>query len=199
MKKIYKKFLFIILFLSILFSFCIPTYANENYTSQIAINLTVPENFDLPCYAVFYNVTTDQEFQVNLIKENNYRGRVSVPAGDYLVAQISVVDDVTCKYPFSLGDDFTLTEKNNITIESILLNYDEVQEKIDNYIDSQSSEEVIVESTEELEKEEIIEEVVDEPIEEEKDFPMFIFIIIIIAVVLFLSFICLYIYKNNND
>ena len=199
MKFYIKKLMAMMLFICVLCSFIVPVYASENYTSQIAINLTVPENFDLPCYATFYNVTLDEDFTINLIKENNYRGRMNVPAGDYLVGQIQVVDDLTCKYPFLADiEDFTLSDNNNQTVQASLLNYDEVQEQINNYINSETSQVVSSESIEPIE-EESSEEVVIEPQEEEKQVPIFLIIIIVVAIVLFIGFIIYCIYKHNQD
>lgn len=160
---------------------------------QIAVNLTVPESFDMPCYAVVYNIDTETEYMISLLKENDYRGRELVTPGTYLIAQISVVDDLTCRYPFELPmDPVVLEEKTNHTVSSKLLNFDEVEEDIEEFIsESISSEEPIEEKTEE----EIEVYLPEDDIEEEKEMPFIAKALIVIIGLIIVSFIGFVIYR----
>lgn len=198
MKKLYQKLILILV--SIFFLFPNVAFASEMEKScQITINLDVPNHFDLPCYAVICNLDTFEMTKINLIKQNDYRGRENVVPGTYTIAQISVVDDVTGQYPFDLPTEpYILEENSTTTFSSRLLNYKEVDRTIKEFLGEPIEEDPIEESIEKPGKVEfpedepiIVPPVIEDPIEEPRKFPDFkiVFKLLITIVVVMVSLV----------
>ena len=134
-KKILVRILLFALFIPVTVS-----AAEANGKCQITIKLSVPEGFDLPCYAWVYSVSEDKEYVLNLLKENDYREKLSASAGEFQIYQIAVIDDNINAYPFEFPRDVIEVGVNeNYTLEPRLRNYEEVDETIKKYLGTRVS------------------------------------------------------------
>lgn len=97
---------------------------------EIDAKAVLPENFGLNCYLNIHNNTDGKTYQLPLYKENSYKQRIYVTAGDYVVTEVSVFDDVTGMYPMTYPADFTVSSGDTHTLEVTLMNFDEIEQVI---------------------------------------------------------------------
>lgn len=103
------------------------TVHDEVNTVQISLLCKMPRYFTLGVKMELLNLDTDEMYEIVATNANNYYGKLYVPAGSYTVASVMVDGDITDKYPMEYPEDFTVYDDSNHSIETTLVNYDEIQ------------------------------------------------------------------------
>lgn len=103
------------------------TVHDEVNTVQISLLCKMPQYFTLGVKMELLNLDTDEMYEIVATNANNYYGKLYVPAGSYTVASVMVDGDITDKYPMEYPEDFTVYDDSNHSIETTLVNYNEIQ------------------------------------------------------------------------
>ena len=102
------------------------TDKNEVNNVQINYHVIVPEGFTLGAFVDIENADSGETYHIISTAPNQYYGRMFVPEGSYHIANYGIVDDLTDKYPLEKPEDFTVEKNESHTIETTLINYDEI-------------------------------------------------------------------------
>lgn len=166
--------------------------------SQVTVLVNnVPEDWDKELFLTFYDLNTYQEYYIVLYKNNNFIGRLSVPAGTYCIASAGAIGDAAGRISVSWSpelDTFTLSNKQVVSID---LSFS--QETLDKYYGVYEEPEQVVE------KPPVEEPIIEEIVEEEKEPSLLVKIIIEIIPYVIFFFIGLGIfvlvdkYKKNME
>ena len=89
----------------------------------------MPEYFNLASFVQIMNVETNKTYQIIATYSNTFLARMYVPAGEYVVLRCGIYDDGINEYPMTQPEGFIVEENDNHTIESTLVNYDEIAEE----------------------------------------------------------------------
>ncbi len=102
------------------------TKSSEN-NAQINFSCRIPEYFTLGAYIELQNEDTGKIYRIFATSNNEYIGRMFVPDGKYHVMICGIWEDNTSKYPMTQPNDFEIEENGVITVESTLVNYDDIE------------------------------------------------------------------------
>lgn len=105
------------------------TIHDEVNTVQLSIHCVMPEYFTLGVRMRIVNTDMDKMYEITATNANKYFGKLYIPAGNYTVASVMVDGDITNRYPMEYPEDFSVEDDSNHSIETTLVNFDEIQKE----------------------------------------------------------------------
>ena len=103
-------------------------------TCQITFKAIIPERFGLDCKAELIN-EDGLAIEIPLYASNDYTERFFVPQGKYTVSKVGVWGDNAGEYPMTYPEKFIINDGDTKLLETTLVNYSEIYEKIKNKVE----------------------------------------------------------------
>lgn len=112
-------------------SYITETVKDEINTAQLTFHCIMPDGFNLGVYAEIRNTNIGKSYQLLATSVNEYISRMYVPEGFYEIENIYVAGDTKNQYPMDIPESFLLYGDDMYTLETTLLNYDEIKKEAD--------------------------------------------------------------------
>lgn len=121
-------------------SFIVESKKNSYNTAQLNFACTIPDGFNLGVILELENETEGLKFRLISTHSNEYVSRLFVPPGNYRVLNCYVEGDTKLQYPMQMPDDFVIRDSESYTVNSTLINYDEIKEEATIRLSDENSE-----------------------------------------------------------
>ena len=94
------------------------TIAEGEKTGYVFIKAETAEDFNYQLKAVVINTDTNKQLSIPIYSTNDYIGKQKLPVGNYMLAEVSVPNDLKGEYQFKTGQTFQITDGSSVEVVS---------------------------------------------------------------------------------